>query len=67
MTSSQDRLPHLDAAIARFDQALEALGRSPKSGEVGFTVNGIEHQLHGLAQRLQSLRDAVAGQGDRAE
>jgi hypothetical protein len=46
---------------------LEALRQIPKQGEDGIKVNGIEHELTAIAKRLQSLRDAVAGEGDRGE
>ena len=65
MTPAQDTLSRIDKAIARFDQALEALRQIPKQGEDGVKVNGIEHELMAIAKRLQSLRDEVAGEGDR--
>ena len=64
MTPAQDMLSRIDKAIARFDQALEALRQIPKQGEDGVKVNGIEHELMAIAKRLQSLRDEVAGEGD---
>ncbi len=67
MTPSQDQLRSIEAAMARLDQTLEALRQIPKIGEEGIPVDGIEHELHGLAQRLRSLRDAVAGEDDRPE
>ncbi len=67
MTPAQDTLTHIDKAIARFDQALEALRQIPKQGQLGAAVNGIEHELMAIAKRLQSLRDEVAGEGDRGE
>jgi hypothetical protein len=67
VTPAQDTLTHIDKAIARFDQALEALRQIPKLGEDGVKVNGIEHELTAIAKRLQSLRDEVAGEGDRGE
>jgi hypothetical protein len=66
VTPAQDMLSRIDKAIARFDQALEALRQIPKQGEDGVKVNGIEHELMAIAKRLQSLRDEVAGEGDRA-
>jgi hypothetical protein len=66
VTPDQDTLSRIDKAIARFDQALEALRQIPKQGEDGVKVNGIEHELMAIAKRLQSLRDEVAGEGDRA-
>jgi hypothetical protein len=67
VTPAQDALSRIDKAIARFDQALEALRQIPKLGEDGVKVNGIEHELTAIAKRLQSLRDEVAGDGDRGE
>jgi hypothetical protein len=64
VTPAQDMLSRIDKAIARFDQALEALRQIPKQGEDGVKVNGIEHELMAIAKRLQSLRDEVAGEGD---
>jgi hypothetical protein len=62
MTSPQHMLALIDAAITRFDQALDALGQIPKTGELSVTVDGIEHELRGLVERLRSLRDDVAGE-----
>jgi hypothetical protein len=67
MTPAQDTLRRIDKTIARFDQALEALREIPKQGADGVKVNGIEHELMAIAKRLQSLRDEVAGDGDRGE
>jgi hypothetical protein len=41
--------------------------RFPKQGQRGIAVDGIEHVLMALTERLRSLRDEVAGQGDRPE
>jgi hypothetical protein len=62
MTSPQHTLALIDAAITRFDQALDALGQIPKTGELSVTVDGIDHELRGLVERLRSLRDDVAGE-----
>ena len=67
MTPSQETLNRIDDAIARFEQALKAVRQIPKRGQDGVTVDGIEHELIALAKRLQSLRDEVAGDADRAE
>jgi hypothetical protein len=67
VTPARDTLSRIDKAIARFDQALEALRQIPKQGEDGVKVNGIEHELKAIAKRLQSLRDEVAREGDRGE
>jgi hypothetical protein len=67
VTAPHDTLSRIDKAIARFDQALEALRQIPKLGEDGVKVNGIEHELTAIAKRLQSLRNEVAGKGDRGE
>jgi chaperonin GroEL (HSP60 family) len=66
MTRPRSTLRRIDDAIARFEEALEALRQIPKEGHA-VTVDGIEHELVALAKRLQSLRDEVAGDGDRAE
>jgi len=57
----------IDEAIARFNQALKAVHQIPKQGQQGVKVEGIEHQLMAIAERLQSLRDDVASTGDRPE
>ena len=67
MTLPRDTLRRIDETIVRFDQALEALRQIPKQGQEGVRVEGIEHELIALAERLQALRDEVAGGGDRAE
>ena len=67
MTLPPDTLSRIDDAIARFDRALEAVRQIPTQGEEGVKVNGIEHELMAIAQRLQSLRDDIAGNGDRAK
>jgi hypothetical protein len=67
VTLPQDTLSRIDDAIARFDRALEAVRQIPTQGEEGVKVNGIEHELMAIAQRLQSLRDDIAGNGDRAK
>ena len=66
MTRPRSTLSRIDDAIARFEEALDALRQIPKEGH-GVTVEGIEHELVALAKRLQSLRDEVAGDADRAE
>ena len=66
MTAAQEMLSRIDDAIARFEQALEAVRQIPKDDH-GVTVDGIEHELMAIAERLQSLRDEVAGNGDRDE
>jgi hypothetical protein len=67
MTQSRETVSRIDEAITRFDQALEAVHQIPKRDVDGVKVDGIEHELMALAERLQSLRDDVAGEGDRAE
>ena len=66
MTRPRSTLRRIDDAIARFEEALDALRQIPKEGH-RVTVDGIEHELVALAKRLQSLRDEVAGDADRAE
>jgi hypothetical protein len=67
VTQTQDALRRIDEAITRFDQALEAVRQIPKQGQQGVTIDGIEHELMAIAERLQSLRDDVAGGGDAAK
>ena len=67
MTAARDTLTRIDVAIERFDQALEAVRQIPKRGEDGVKIDGIEHELMAAAERLQSLRDEVAGEGDGGE
>ena len=66
MTAAEEMLSRIDDAIARFERALAAVQQIPKDGH-GVTVDGIEHELVAIAERLQSLRDEVAGNGDRGE
>jgi hypothetical protein len=65
VTPDQDSLKLVDDAIAYLDQVLEVLNQIPKKGAHAITVDGIEHELHGLAARLRSLRDDVAPVNDR--
>jgi hypothetical protein len=67
VTPPHDTLSRIDEAIARFGQALEAVRQIPKQGQDGVKVDGIEHELMAAAERLQSLRDDIADDGDRAE
>ena len=64
MTRSPTTRRLIDDAIARFEQALEAVQQIPKEGEQGVKLDGIEHELLAAAERLQSLRDEAAGEGD---
>jgi hypothetical protein len=67
VTPPDDMLSRIDEAIERLEQALEAVRQIPKRGQDGVRVDGIEHELMAVAERLQSLRDDIAGDGDRAE
>jgi hypothetical protein len=67
MTLPRSTLNRIDVAIARFDQALEAVRQIPKEGEPGVKLDGIEHELTAAAERLQSLRDDVVSEGDGGE
>jgi hypothetical protein len=62
MTRLRETLNRIDKAIARFEQALEAVGQIPKDGH-GVTIDGIEHEMEALVERLRSLREEVAGGG----
>ena len=66
MARPRGMLNRIDEAIARFDEALDAVRQIPKQGEDGVKVDGIEHELMAAAERLRSLRDDIAGDGDRA-
>jgi hypothetical protein len=66
VTPPDDTLSRIDEAIARLDKALEAVRQIPKEGQGGVKVDGIEHELMAIAERLQSLRDDIAGDGDPA-
>jgi hypothetical protein len=66
VTPPDDTLSRIDEAIARLDKALEAVRQIPKEGQDGVKVDGIEHELMAIAERLQSLRDDMTGGGDRA-
>jgi hypothetical protein len=45
---------------------LAAVRQIPKQGQDGVKVGGIEHELTAFAERLQSLRAEMTGEGDRA-
>ena len=64
MTPPDDTLSRIDEAIARLEQALGAVRQIPKQGQDGVKVEGIEHELTAVAERLQSLRDDIAGDHD---
>jgi hypothetical protein len=66
VTLPRDTLRRIDDAIARFDKALEAVRQIPRQGQQAVTVNGIEHELVALGERLQTLREEVAEE-NRAE
>jgi hypothetical protein len=59
-------LSRLDEAIARFESALGAVRQVPEQGQDRVKVDGIEHELMAVAERLQSPRDDTAGDGDCA-
>jgi hypothetical protein len=67
MPSPQNTLGRIDDARAHVDQALDALGQILRAEEQMVTVDGIAHELRGLAERLGSLRDDVAAEDERAE
>jgi hypothetical protein len=66
VTPPDDTLSRIDEAVARLEKALGAVRQIPKQGQDGVRVDGIEHELTAIAERLQSLRDDVAGGDDRA-
>jgi septation ring formation regulator EzrA len=65
VTPPDDILSRVDEAIARLEQALEVVRQIPKQGQDGVRVDGIEHEQMAVTERLQSLRDDIAGAGDR--
>jgi hypothetical protein len=67
VTAARATLHRIDVAIERFDQALEAVRQIPKRDLDGVKVDGIEHELLAVAERLRSLRDEAAGKGDGGE
>ena len=54
----------IDDAVARFEEALEAVRQIPKEGEQGVKLDGIEHELMAATERLRAPRDEAAGKGD---
>ena len=64
MTRSPSTRRLIDDTIARFEQALEAVRQIPMEGEQGVKLDGIEPELMAATERLHSLRDEVAGEGD---
>jgi hypothetical protein len=68
MPQSQDLLGHIDDVIAHFNQALEAIQQIPKgSGEEVLKLDGIEHVMVRLGERLRSLRAELAADSDGAD
>ena len=63
MTRPRGKLRLIDDATERFEQALEAVQQIPKEGEQGVKLDGIEHELMVVTERLQSLREEMA-EGD---
>ncbi len=63
MTRPRGKLRLIDDATERFEQALEAVRQIPKEGEQGVKLDGIEHELMAVTERLQSLREEMA-EGD---
>ena len=59
-------LSRIDEAIARLEKALRTVRQIPRQGQDVVKVDGIEHELTAIAERLQSLRDDIAGDGDPA-
>lgn len=65
MTRSPSTRRLIDDAIARFEQALEAMQQIPKEGEQGVKLDGIQHELIAATERLRALREEAAGEGNR--
>ena len=66
MVRPGEMLNPTDEAIARVDEALNAVRQIPEQGQDGVKVDGIEQELMAAAERLQTLRDDVAADDDRA-
>ena len=66
VTPPDDMLSRIDEAIARLEKALRTVRQIPRQGQDVVKVDGIEHELTAIAERLQSLRDDIAGDGDPA-
>jgi Zn-dependent M32 family carboxypeptidase len=64
---SKDTLNLIEDAFAHVSQALDALREILKNHEQSVTVDGIEHELHGLEERLRSLCNDVAAEDERGE
>ena len=64
---SKETLNLIEDAFAHVNQALAALREILKHHEQTVTVDGIEHELHGLEERLQSLCNEVAAEDERGD
>jgi len=67
MAPPQDTLDRVDDALGHVDHALDALGEILRTSEHTVTVDGIQHELRELVERLHALREDVAGEDDRGE
>lgn len=60
MTSSQDTLGKLVEARQGIRAALKALGQVPTDTVPRVTIDGIQHQLREVEERLHTLQDDLA-------
>ena len=67
MTQPPELLGPIDTALTHVELAVEALGQIPKQGEEAVAVDGLEHELRALVERLHCLRDDVAARAERSE
>ena len=67
MTQPQNLLDPIDNALVHIEQAMEELAQIPKQGAQAVSVDGIEHVLRGLVERLRSLRDDVVAHAEQSE
>ncbi len=67
MTRPQEKLEPIDTALASLHQAMDALEDLLAQGEETVRVDGITHELRELVERLHSLRDDMAADGERGE
>jgi hypothetical protein len=63
MTSSRDALGNLDAARRGIRSAQQALGQIPTDTTPRVTIDGIQHELRVLEERLDTLQDDLASAG----
>jgi hypothetical protein len=61
MTQAQDRLGKLDEAMEDIRSSVQALGQVPNEAVPRVTIDGAQHQLLELEQRLRALHEDLEG------